>query len=273
MTYQLIAFDMDGTLLQSDQTIAPASLSAISQATAAGKQVILATGRPVSELDPYLPDLPSVRYGLLSSGAMIYDFHEQCVLDKTNLPKSIVDKLLTLIEKEPVFMVTMKDGQGYVQHAHFEIIDQFGMAAYRQLYRDTAVFVDNINEVLKNGTCEKVNIYFTTTERREQVLQELATDDSCLIKADEKGVEITALGADKGTALAKLCHQLKIPLTEVITVGDSANDHTMIRRAGLGLAMGNAKPSLKQLADGVLASNDEGGCAQAIQTYLLSQEH
>lgn len=269
MTYQLIAFDMDGTLLQSDQTIAPDTLSAIARATDAGKQVILATGRPVSELKVYLPDLPSVRYGALSSGAMIYDFHEQVVLDKTNLPESIVEKLLTLIAKEPVFMVVMKDGQGYVQHAHFETIDQFGMAAYRQLYLDTAVFVDDISEVLKSGACEKVNVYLTTAERRDQCFKELATNDSYLIKADEKGLEMTALGADKGTALTKLCQQLKIPLNEVIAVGDSDNDQTMISQAGLGLAMGNAKPNIKKLADGILASNDDGGCTQAIQTYLL----
>lgn len=71
--YHLIAFDMDGTLLTSEQTISTVSLKAINQAIQAKKQVVLATGRPLSEIKPYRQDLASLQYAILESGAVIYD--------------------------------------------------------------------------------------------------------------------------------------------------------------------------------------------------------
>ncbi|MFC3932540.1 HAD hydrolase family protein [Streptococcus dentapri] len=75
--YQLIAFDMDGTLLTSQKTIAPSSVAAIERAHDAGKQVVLSTGRALSELRIYQQELQDIRYGILASGAFIYNFVSQ----------------------------------------------------------------------------------------------------------------------------------------------------------------------------------------------------
>ena len=72
--YKLIAFDMDGTLLTSQQIIAKESLQATKDAKLAGKDIVLATGRSVSELKEYGEDLVNIQYGILESGALIYDF-------------------------------------------------------------------------------------------------------------------------------------------------------------------------------------------------------
>ena len=83
--YQLIAFDMDGTLLTSKKTIAKSSVEAIGRAQDAGKQVVLSTGRSLSELLPYGYDLREIRYDILASGALIYDLEAKCVLAKQTL--------------------------------------------------------------------------------------------------------------------------------------------------------------------------------------------
>jgi hydroxymethylpyrimidine pyrophosphatase-like HAD family hydrolase len=74
---------------------------------------------------------------------------------------------------------------------------------------------------------------------------------------------------NKGVALAELANQLDIPRSAVVAIGDQANDLEMIQWAGLGLAMGNAIPELKSIANQQLPSIDEDGVAIAIEQYLL----
>ena len=78
--YQLIAFDMDGTLLGSDKQISPGNRRAITAAARAGKTVILNTGRCLSELEEYLGLIPEVRYLNCASGALVYDLKEKRTL-------------------------------------------------------------------------------------------------------------------------------------------------------------------------------------------------
>lgn len=268
--YQLIAFDMDGTLLRSDHTIDPATLAALTRAEEAGKTVVLATGRSASELQDYLPDLPMVRYGVLASGGLLYDVVAGTILAKKALPDEVVATVRDLLNREDVFVVAMADGQGYVQSSQFERIAAFYMDQFSQLYLDTAVFVSDLNQLLAEKACEKTNIYFRTPELREAYANQLASSAITLVKAERTGLELTAQGADKGAGLKLLCQRLGFAMAEVIGVGDSDNDRTMLQEVGLGLAMGNAKPSIKALADHVVATNDEGGCVDAIERYLLT---
>ena len=75
--YELIAFDMDGTLLNSQKEITPRTLAALKKAAAAGKQIALSTGRCRPELTAYTALVPGIRYFICTSGALVYDVHEQ----------------------------------------------------------------------------------------------------------------------------------------------------------------------------------------------------
>ena len=145
--YQLIAFDMDGTLLTSKKTIAKSSVEAIGRAQDAGKQVVLSTGRSLSELLPYGDDLRGIRYAILASGALIYNLEAKCVLAKQTLPAIAVDKVKA-IEAQDLMLVCMIDGQGYLQKSHFENIANYYMEIYTELYDKTAILVDNIYDLL-----------------------------------------------------------------------------------------------------------------------------
>lgn len=269
--YQMIAFDMDGTLLNSQHKIDSSSLSAIAQAVGRGKEVVLATGRPLSELRAYLSELPMVRYGVLTSGSLVYDFHEQRVLTKKTLPSSLVEQIVALIKQQDMLLVVMLDGQGYVQQDQLERISDYHLAKFKTLYEDTAVLVDDMSEFLLNHQTdfEKINLYHVTKAARDLSYQCLSTFPIAMVYAEETGLELTAQGADKGSGLAFLCDELSLAMSEVIAVGDADNDESMIRQAGLGLAMGNANDHIKLLAATVLADHDHGGCAQAISDYLL----
>lgn len=270
--YEMIAFDMDGTLLNSQHEIAQSSLTAIAEAVARGKKVVLATGRPLSELKTYLPDLTSVRYGVLTSGALVYDFARQKVLTKKVLPKEAVQSIIDLIQAGDIMLVIMLDGQGYVQKQQLERISDYHLTKFQQLYEDTAVMVDDMPRFLveHEAAFEKINLYHLTTEARRHSRKVLESYPLALVETEVTGLEVTALGADKGQGLSFLCDYLGLEMSTVIAVGDADNDESMIGLAGLGLAMGNANARIKSLADAILADNDHDGCAQAIRDYLLA---
>lgn len=269
--YQLIVFDMDGTLLTSQKMIASCSTAAIRKALASGKQVVLSTGRSLSELALYKNDLRGVRYGILASGAFIYDFQAQRVLRKQPLPAQVVMKLREIAESHNLMVIGMVDGQGYLQRSHLETIANYHMEIYTELYRQTAVLVDNIYDMLtkEKEHFDKINIYHLNASDRDQTYHALTSENITMIKAEASGIELTAQGVEKGQGLAYLTRQLDLSLEQTIAVGDADNDESMIHEAGLGIAMGNANARIKKLADVIVADNDHGGCAQAIQEYLL----
>ena len=273
--YQLIAFDMDGTLLTSQKTIAKSSIAAIDRVHAAGKQVALSTGRSLSELGLYKKDLQGIRYAVLASGALIYDLEMKQTLAEQTLPAVVVDKVKALAEAHDLMVVGMINGQGYLQRSHFENIANYYMEIYTELYDETAVLVDNICDLLakERENFGKINIYHLTADERDQSYEVLLSEDIAMIKSEVSGLELTARGVEKGQGLAHLAQYLQLPMEQIIAVGDADNDESMIREAGLGIAMGNANENIKNLADIVVADNDHGGCAQAIDDVLLAEKY
>ena len=109
--YQLIAFDMDGTLLNSQKEISPAW---IHQAALAGKTVILNTGRYPAELEEYFSLLPDLTYVNCVSGALVYNHATKETIYSKTLPVDTVKKLLSIASKEDV-MIHLLSTQSVVQ--------------------------------------------------------------------------------------------------------------------------------------------------------------
>ena len=168
----------------------------------------------------------------------------------------------------------MIDGQGYLQKSHFENIANYYMEIYTELYDKTAILVDNIYDLLakEREHFDKINIYHLTARDRDQSYETLLSEKVTMIKAEVSGLELTAQGVEKGQGLAHLAQKLNLPMEQIIAVGDADNDESMIREAGFGVAMGNANENIKNLADIVVADNDHGGCAQAIDDVLLADK-
>lgn len=90
--YKLIAFDMDGTLLNSEKRISERTLEAVNRAFDAGKEVILSTGRCVAELREYFKRIPGLRYVVCSSGAILYDVKEEKILYSNSISIELAEK-------------------------------------------------------------------------------------------------------------------------------------------------------------------------------------
>ena len=116
---------------------------------------------------------------------------------------------------------------------------------------------------------EKVNLLCIPYEKREAVLKELEKIAVCAVWSSRSCMEITHPEADKGRGLGAICRMLDIPEECVMALGDSGNDIAMLRRAGLGVAMGNAPDFVKAAADVVTDRYDEDGAAKAIERWAL----
>ena len=275
MTYELIAFDMDGTLLDSTKRVLPSSVEAIREAQAAGKVVAICSGRCPAMITMHADELPGIRYAVCGSGAALYDIAEDHVLATFPIERELIAHVGRLIQDEDV-MPEIFSGKGfYYQRDQLPIMDHFAMGIYQHMYATVGTPVDDIRKMLVDPQlpCLKFNLHFATAEARDRVRAQIEDLPLELIDSETTSLELSPKGINKGTGLLALADKLGIAREATISVGDADNDLAALRMAGLGLAMANANENAKQAADLVLEhDNDHGGCAEAVRRFLLGAE-
>ncbi len=269
--YKLIAFDLDGTLLNSQKEISQPTLEALKKAADEGKEIAIATGRSLSGVMPYMDQLSMVHFGILSSATIIYDFWEEKVISMDNIAWDHMYDIADAVEKEDVMLLMMSEGVGLLDKEKAQHLETFHMEQYEKLYRENATMVENPVEMLKNANrkYEKINLYHTSQKARLRSRHRLEHLPLELVDSEETALEITPIGCSKGTGLRKICRYMDIPMKQTIAVGDADNDLSILETAGLGVAMKNANKRVKEAANVVVADNDHDGCKQAIEKYLL----
>ncbi|GIN07716.1 5-amino-6-(5-phospho-D-ribitylamino)uracil phosphatase YcsE [Shouchella clausii] len=239
---QLIALDMDGTLLDDNHEISEGNREAIAGAQELGVHVVLATGRTLASCGKYATSLGLKSFLVTANGSEIYDC-EGSVFNTSLMPPEAVDHIYELTEKHGVHV--------------------WG-ASRKSIFRGKLPDDRHGHEWLKFG--------FDTEddEVRKAIIAELQLRAITEItNSSPTNIEINALGINKAFALKKVCDDLGISLQNVMAVGDSLNDIAMITEAGLGIAMGNAQEAVKRKADWITATNTNDGVAAAIQRWVV----
>lgn len=269
--YDLIAFDMDGTLLDSSKRITNESLEAIHAAAIAGKHVALSTGRCVAELRPFMNILKDVRYYITVSGTYIYDSFENKGIASAEISGDSVRSILDIAKPYDQLLQLMSIEHA-IEREKYDHIERYHMDQYKRQYEETAHIVDDIYSYYYDNEPPifKLNLFTPDLESRIEMNERLKHLDLTLVWSEVTGVECTPLGMTKAAGLQMLCDHIGIPIERSIAVGDADNDVEIIRAAGLGIAMGNANKNAKNAADVIVADNDHGGCAEAIYKYLLA---
>ena len=260
MAYELIAFDMDGTLLDSRKEVLPSSVDAIARAAAAGKTVAISSGRCPKMISMYRQKLPGVRYAICCSGAIVYDLEQGRILTERTIPTDVVARSIRTADEEGTYILEVTAGEGiYMEKREIDMAPECGVAVYQQLYMDTSELVEDAHAVALDPAA------------RDRTHARLADADVTIADCEISSLEFTCAGVDKGTGIAELAGILGIDVSQTIAVGDAMNDLAMLRAAGLGAAMGNAIPEAVAAADVQVADNDHGGCAEAIDRFLLDE--
>ena len=266
MEYQLIALDLDGTLLNSRKEIPGEALEAVRKACAAGKTVVFDTGRAVPELAEQIALLPEVRYAVFASGAGLYDTRNKKAFSLRAIPEIKAEQILDLVRAKDVMPQLVLPDRDVIQASHMEQLEHYHMGVYRPMYEKAMTLVPDIYAFAES--CRepylKINLYHAEVEERIRTREQLEDTGLELVYSEISSLECSAAGVSKGTGLERLCGLLNIPLRSCIAVGDADNDLPMLYAAGLGVAMGNAPDYVKTAAGRIVSDQDHGGCTEAI---------
>ena len=268
--YKLIAFDMDGTLLNSKKEIDPETLGAIKRASEAGKIVALSTGRCMPELKDYIDKIDGLKYIIGDSGAYICEVPSGKVIYKKAIAPEIIQTIFNMTKDMDILFQIHSD-EAVVERDKQAMMEHYQIGVYRKLFDEIMLKVDDIREYFKKNhpPVYKFNLFSPDTEQREKLKSMFARLPLQLCHSEITALECSAVGISKGTGLIKLCQYLNIPIRDSIAVGDADNDLDILRTAGLSIAMANGNDNVKKVAKAVVSDNDHGGCREAIEKYLL----
>jgi len=278
MAYKLICIDVDGTLLNSKHKITKRTKEVILQAHQLGVHIVICTGRMYTDAE-YYSNLIGVKSPVIASnGAFIKEKDNEKVIFKDILGINLSLKLLEIFRKhhiKPYFCTPHKFYYGNIMFKIFYLATKILGARSNKLDVEYVFSWDQWQKVLhkeKNDIVKGEIIYRDAAliyELRNE-LKQLAQLE--IVDSSKYNIEITRKGVSKGKAVAILANFYNLKREEIITIGDSENDLSMIEYAGLGIAMGNATDIVKQKADYITDSNDNEGVASAINKFILGNK-
>ena len=262
MALRLVAVDVDGTLLTSDHDLLDSTREALARVRASGATRMIASGRPVVGLRHHVTRLGIPLDGLVLAGfngAVVEDAVTGEVLSSSPVPAHVSARLYRGLRHLPVSVIVpvggdvfVEDPEGYMVH-----IESRANATREVVVDDLVTAAPTPPKILVAAPYEVLSAH------RSQI-DALGGADVETCFSSTYYYEVNAAGVSKGAALAAFCAARGIPLEATMAFGDNENDISMIRTAGIGVAMGNAVDVLKQAADLVTSSNDDHGIARVL---------
>lgn len=275
MGIQLIAVDMDGTLLGADHIhVSERTIAALREASALGVKIVIATGRNVNLLREAADSVGVVDYVISANGAGVIDHKTGEWIERIGLPSPQWETMLGILHARGLSVETYADGEAYVTMADLEGAADLG---FDQTFVDDYIkkvrIVDKVEEAVDGKCVEKLHVFYVPPGEKDALVEELMDTGPVLIaNAEPTNLEMTALGADKGKALERLCAALGIAAEDVMAFGDGGNDLGMLAWAGWSFAMENGSDEVKETAKYRAAANDKDGVAKAVEEYLLHRK-
>lgn len=272
--YQLLATDLDGTLLTKEKTIGRRTASAIQRALNDGKQIVFCSGRGLNEITMHADRFTGLRYIISANGAFVFDWREKKQIAGRAVDHEAVCRIAEYAAETDFFFHSYTDTWSISEERGLKQLDTYYATQYARVIHATTRPVKNAMQYCADHPeipLYKINLFHRSHEDRmkTKALFEAWHLPLSIALCDESNLEITVKGATKGWGLTQLCQYLEVPLEQSIYVGDSWNDIPGMEAAGLSIAMGNAKEEVKALCTAVTADNDHDGVGLAIEKYLL----
>ncbi len=279
LLYDLLAVDLDGTLLGAESVLPPQNRDALHRAHEAGLKIVVCTGRAFTETRPVLDQIGlDLDATVTVFGALVSDARTGRTLERTAMNQETARAATAWFGAlgYPVLWLTDPDEAG---------TDGFMVSGPR---RHPAVDVwlershckvacvdalpDNAAAPVRLSVIDEGDILVSVSARLRQEFDGRLKHNVLHAPPYKLSlIEAFAPAVNKWYGIEKLCRRWRIDPARTVAVGDDVNDLEMIQRAGLGVAMGNAKPEVKAVARKVTAPNEEGGVAVLIEDLLNGQ--
>lgn len=271
MKYDLVAIDIDGTLVAENKIIEKPVNDAIQRVVQAGIKVVLCTGRPLPGAQPYVEELALNKvddYMITYHGALVqrsdtletilhHELTYQDLLNWRELTHSL-DRNIQAVRNDGVF-TDMRDLD------YFKLMESYFNNIPLRIRKMDEMNQDLLFSKLFMGDDARKLDHF------EEVIPDFFREKYTILRSGPNSLEILNKKASKGQSLSELADLLNIPQERIMAIGDSGNDIDMVEFAGLGVAMGNAVPEVKAVADVITESADNFGVAQALNRYLFNE--
>jgi len=269
-SYKLLVVDIDGTLLNKNGAVSPEDKKALSQARSLGIQVSLSTGRVVNACLEILRQLSLDGYHIFFDGALVYNPAEVQEVYVEPISEELVRQMVDFARRNEINLELFSTN-------HFFIERETWVTDIRRRFFGLEPTIVDFARLRQDEKIIKGGLVVSSEEEKARA------NDLCLHFKNRLNFSLTrtpaypdidfynvvAADVSKGKALAALASFLGIPLTEVMAIGDGANDIPLLASAGLAVAMGNAPEELKAVADDVTLDVDHSGVAAAINRFLL----
>ena len=269
MKIKLIALDLDGTALRSNNTLSPAVAEAVDIAADHGIEIVAASGRPYHSMPESFLRLKGVNYVITSNGAAIHDRSGKRI-NETLMKKSEIEKTLSLTEPYDLIWEAFLLGATYTDNRYLRDPIRFGCTpAYVSYVQNSRGGLDDMRRYIYENRSQLDSIEYVCTDEilRESVRKILEQNlkETYITSSSANFVELMHKDATKSNALKWLCERLDISPENTAACGNADNDADMISCAGLKTAVANASESCKKAADVILPSNDNDGVANLIK--------
>jgi Cof subfamily protein (haloacid dehalogenase superfamily) len=274
--YKLIALDLDGTLLQSDGTPSRRVRSAIQNAISAGYRVCIATGRNHTESRQIIEEVGIRDECIFVGGAVVVDIRSGKTLHRTIMHPQLAAEICAYFESLGHAALALQDtcetGVDYLITQNLPVRPATrNWLAFMKMAVEYLPSLGNFNHrhTLRVGICCDT----PEVDKLMPQLQQRFANRTMMHSLHVPGmaceaIEIFDPAVNKWEGIRYVANRHGIVPREIIAVGDDMNDLHMLKHSGLGLAMGNARPALKSVADRIIGANTEDGLAVFLEELL-----
>lgn len=270
MNYRMLVLDLDDTLLKDDRTVSELTRRRLLEAQQQGMIVVLASGRPTYAMQHLAKELCLAEYGgyfISFNGARITSCADQHILLSVDISHAQMCKLFDLAQEHGVYIQTYTE-----DHILVSKDNEYTQIEKEITGMDVIECADFKAKIPKTAVKAMMLEHPDRLKEVEQALRPVAENELYMTITKPFFLEFMNPAVDKGKSLVTLAQHLNVPMEQVIAVGDSYNDISMIKAAGLGVAMGNAVEAVKQAADYETADNEHDGVARVVERFFLQKD-
>ena len=262
---RLVALDLDGTTLRSNNTLSPAVKNSLELMIKGGVEVVAASGRPFGSMPREVLGIEGLRWVIASNGAAVYLGGKRVI--STLLEPDSVLRVLELTADHDLIWEAFSEGETVTDKRYYDDPMRYGCSqAYVGYVRGSRECRADMRRYILENRGRLDSVEFVTTDRalRERLWKRLegSGEPLYITSSSANFVELMHRDATKSGALKKICERLGIGLGQTLATGNADNDADMLRCAGTGAAVANATPKCLEAADILLPSNDEDGICE-----------
>ncbi len=259
----LMVSDVDGTLVNKDKQVAPATVEAVARLRAAGVPFAAVSSRPPRGMKILIEPLKLEILGGFNGSCIVKA--DLTPIEQHFVPLEAARTAIDMMAGRGADIWVFADNEWFVTNG----ANPYVARETRTVAFDATVVEDFGDHIARAGKIVGTSSDFDMLAQCEIDLQALLGDTASARRSQHYYLDVTHPGTDKGHAVRAFASHWGVPLEEVAVIGDMANDLPMFEIAGLAIAMGNATDAVKAQAHFVTGTNAEDGVAQAIENIVL----